>query len=679
MDSFGSLHTEACTLDAERSFPRTFTFAYQTKQMKTAFFALLFLATSALPAQGTLLTSVVNGDIEIENCARINDREVQFGPAVYGDNLVFLTRPRFGNTDPLTRKTYFKLFSAPLSRDGVPGRAKKFSVELSSNYNEGPMSFTNQDRVIFFTRTQLDDGATIEDLNGNANLGIYSAYRAEYDWADVLPLPFNSRNFSNKDPSVTPDGKRVFFSSNREGGYGGYDLYFSDFFEGRWSNAINLGPDINTEGNEAFPHIHSSGRLFFSSTGHGGLGGYDLFMIDLSGRRWGDVINLPEPVNSPADDVGIALTPDGKRAYLASNRSEGMGEDDIYLLRLKRGILSLQGPDIDGETFTVYDGANSRRVSGAQIWFEEVAPSGRLPASYYSFQLKHKVTSKALLPVVKPIGLLPPSALRTDREGSVRLELTVGKTYELRVYKNGFAPGVLRFNYNKEGPSRPLVMTLKPNNCRIVSGRMLDVQGGGIEEMPVQFRPENCNSASISTITDAAGNYQVCLPTGCDFVAIAGRPGYETGNAKLTAQQLLANERPVFDMGLKAEGNISRQGLNSPGATLSLPGLNFFNGTAILQENLSSDLDIIQQLLSARPDMTLILTAHVDGMKSSAELVRLGQQRAEAVRQALLRRGVGSNRLRTVSYGNANRLRECTSCTAQDFAANSRMEAKVVR
>lgn len=647
--------------------------------MKTVFLVLLLLTATWLFAQGTLLTTVVNGDIEIENCARINDREVQFGPAVYAEDLVFLTRPRVGNVDPLTRKTYFKLFRSPLSRDGMPGRQKKFSVELNSGYNEGPVSFTQEDRVIFFTRTQLNDGATIEDLNGKANLGIYSAYRAEYDWAGVRSMPFNGKNFSNKDPSVTPDGKRVFFSSNREGGYGGYDLYFSDFFEGRWSNAINLGPDINTEGNEAFPHIHPSGRLFFSSTGHGGRGGYDLFMIDLSGRRWGDVINLPEPVNSPGDDVGITLTPDGKRAYLASNREAGMGEDDIYLLRLKRGIMSLQGPDIDGETFTVYDGANSRRVSGAQVWFGEVDPAGRLPGSYYSFQLEQKASGKQLVPVVKPIGLLAPSPLRTDREGSIRLELVVGKTYELRVHKNGFAPDALRFIYTKEGPSRPLVMTLSPNNCRVVSGRILDVKGGGIEEVPIQFRPEDCNAASVSTITDAVGNYQICLPTGCSFLAISGRPGYETGTARLPAQQLLEAERPVFDMALKAEGNVSRRGLNSGDAVLALPGLNFFDGTAILQEDRSRDLDVIQRLLEARPDLKLLLVAHVDGMKTSTDLVKMGEQRAEAVRNALIRRGVDNNRLRTVSYGNAYRLKECTNCTVQDFAANSRLEAKVAR
>ena len=179
-------------------------------------------------------------------------------------------------------------------------------------------------------------------------------------------------------------------------------------------------------------------------------------------------------------------------------------------------------------------------------------------------------------------------------------------------------------------------------------------------------------------MTDAAGNYEICLPTGCSFLAIAGRPGYQTGTARLPAQQLLETERPVFDMALKAEGNISRRGLNSAEAILPLPGINFFDGTAILQEDRSRDIDVIQRLLEARPDVKLLLIAHADGAKAPHELVKVGEQRAEAVRQALLRRGVKSDRLRTVSYGNAYRVRECTNCTSGDFAVNNRLEAKVV-
>jgi len=638
---------------------------------------LLILLASLLTAQGTLLTTAANGEIEIENCARINNAETQFGPAVYGDDLVFLARPKRGDIDPLTRKTYFKLFRAPISRDGMPGNPKPFSVGLNSNYNEGPVSFTQEDRVIFFTRNLLNGGATVEDPSGKANLGIYSAYRAKYDWAGIRSLPFNGKSFSNQHPSVTPNGRRVFFASNREGGYGGYDLYFSDFREGRWSAAINLGPEVNTEGNEAFPHIHPSGRLFFSSNGHGGRGGYDLFLIDLSDRRWGAVINLPAPVNSPGNDVGISLTEDGKRAYLVSDRALGKGEDDIYLLRLKQGITSLQGPETGSEIFTLYDGAKSRRVVGGQVWLSEVGTSGRLPAEHYSFGVEDRSGEKRIVLRAQSVGLLPATHLHTDREGTLRLELTVGKTYELRVHKPGYAPATLRFKYTDTGPSRPLSITLQPADCRMVSGIVKDRKGGGIEAVPVHFQPENCQSAVISTTTDVAGSYEICVPSTCNFQVTASRAGYESGSAPLSAKMLTTRERLVFDLVLRPEGNVSRRGAGSQGAVMALNGVSFFEGSAILQEERSGDIDLLRRLLISRPDVELMIVAHADGPQNAKELVRLGEQRAEALRRALLRRGISDDRLRTVSYGNTRRVRPCTICGPEDYAVNSRLEAKL--
>ena len=318
-------------------------------------------------------------------------------------------------------------------------------------------------------------------------------------------------------------------------------------------------------------------------------------------------------------------------------------------------------------------------MSNAQVWFTEVGTAGRLPASFYSFRIEQKNEVKQIVPVTLPMGKLPPSALRTDREGSLRLELTAGKTYELWVHKNGYAPEYLRFVYTRDGPSRPLVITLRPNNCRLVSGRITDRNGGGIEAVPVQFRPEGCNSGTVSTITDMAGYYEICLPPDCGFLIVAGRPGYETSATRLLADQLSGIKYPVFDVSLKPEGNISRRGMNSMDALLPLPGLNFFNATAILQEELSGDIDILERLLEDRPDIKLMLIAHTDGPKTPELLVRLGEQRAEAVRQALLRRGIRGSRIRTVSYGNAYRLRPCTNCGPADFAVNNRLEARVIK
>lgn len=637
-----------------------------------------FLTSALCFGQGTLLSSSQRSDIELINCARINDKGTQFGPAIYGDELVFLKRPKRGNIDPITRQTYFKLFKAKCTPDGEPGYPKSFSVELNSGYNEGPVSFTQDDRVIFFTRTQLKAGAPKEDLEGKAQLGIYSAYRAEYDWAGIRPLPFNGANFSNQHPSVTPDGKRVFFASNREGGYGGYDLYFSDFREGYWSEAINLGPEINTEGNEAFPYIHPNGRLFFASDGHGGLGGYDLFLIDLSQRRWGQLLNLPAPVNSPGDDVGIVLSKEGNSGYMVSNRDGGKGMDDIYRLKLSRGFSSLEASRKDGAVLTVYDGATSQRVQGAEVWLAAANNAGRFSTDNYSFGLTTQNNRPEIRLQAKPFGLLPPTPLTTDREGSTRLELKVGATYEVRVYRPGYQPEYLRFVFSEDGPSRPLAITLRPTNCVLVSGRMTTASGEGAGGVPFQFRPQGCNSASVSGVTDIAGYYEICLVPSCNYLLSAGRPGLETGVVQLTAQQLEGNRHPRQDLVLNYEGGLRRRGTDADNAIFPLPGITYYGNTGSLNEANSGDLELLTQLLQDRPDLQLLLIAHADGPGDDAAMIRLGEQRATNLREALLRRGVAPNRLKTISYGRQYRTKACTNCTPEDWARNSRMEAKVV-
>lgn len=639
---------------------------------------LLLMVSAQLTGQGTLLSEQRRGDIEIVNCARINNAGTQFGPAIYKDQLVYLTRPKRGNIDPVTRQTYFKLFRATLTPDGDPGYPKPFSVELNSSYNEGPVSFTQDDRVIFFTRTQQRGGTPQAGPSGTAQLGIYSAYRDLYDWAGVRALPFNGPGFSNQHPSVTPNGKRVYFASNRADGYGGYDLYFSDFREGRWSPAVNLGPDINTEGNEAFPYIHPNGRLFFASDGHGGQGGYDLFLMDLSQRRWGKLLPLPAPLNSPGDDVGIVLTSDASRGYMVSNRDGGKGDDDIYALRFARGFASLESTRTDGEVLTLYDGTTSQRVAGAEVWIAATDNAGRLPADFYSFGLADRNNRREIVPVPRPYGALPSTPFRTDQEGSIRLELQTGNTYEIRVLRRGYSPASLRFAYTENGPSRPLGITLQPTACRTVSGRVTTADGGGAGSVPLQFRPQGCPQGSVAGMTDLAGYYETCLPAGCGYLISAGRPGFVTGAAELPAATLEGAAHPDVALALNYEGGFARRGTDGDEAYLSLPGITFYGSTAALNEENSGDLALLEQLLSLRPDLRLLLVAHTDGNSDSGALVRLGEQRVYNLREALLRRGITQDRLQTISYGNKYRLQECTDCTSDDHARNNRIEAKVV-
>lgn len=649
------------------------------------FLCFLFSCCQAVVlGQGTLLVPPQQQSIELVNCARINDRGIQFGPALYGNQLVYVTRPKRGAIDPVTRQTYFQLFSAPLRPDGSPGYPKPFSLELNSSYNEGPVSFTQQDRVIFFTRTRLRAGAPEGDGEDKAQLGIYSAYRAEYDWSGIRSLPFNGTDFSNQHPSVTPDGKRVFFASNRAGGFGGYDLYVSDYRDGRWSKAINLGPEINTEGNEAFPYIHPNGRLFFASDGHGGQGGYDLFLIDLSQRRWGELVNLPAPINSTEDDVGIVLTKGGEQGYLVSNRVGGKGKDDIYYFRLAEGFASLEANRKTAALLTVYDGGNSQRVVGAAVRLLEESYNRQIPATLASFRIGSQPDRREIQPYVRPSGTLPAADLLTDEEGTARLELAVGQTYVVQVEAPGYQVTSLRFKFTETGPSRPLVTTLQPDACVRLSGRLMaaapDAPSGtvGLGSVPFTLRPVNGNLPGLSGITDLAGFYEICLPSGQDYLFEAKKPGLQTVRKTVAAVQLQANRHPRMDVVMAYEGALARRGEEADGAYLPLPGITFFGNTGVLNEADSDDLALLGALFNYRPDLMLLLITHTDGVENEAALLRLGEQRVVNLRDALIRRGVSPDRLRTISYGRQHRLKNCTDCTAEDYAANNRVEAKIV-
>ena len=122
----------------------------------------------------------------------------------------------------------------------------------------------------------------------------------------------------------------MYFSSNKEGGYGGLDLYKSQFLNGRWSEPTNLGPTINTAKNEVFPFIHENGSLYFASNGHGGYGGLDVFSSVQSSGQWRTPVNAESPINSLYDDFGFILDQNGANGYFSSSRPKGNGKDDIY-------------------------------------------------------------------------------------------------------------------------------------------------------------------------------------------------------------------------------------------------------------------------------------------------------------------------------------------------------------
>ena len=481
--------------------------------------------TTCLAAQGTALNAIGAGEIVLRNCAAINSPDVDFGPALFRDKLVFLTRPRRGGVDPATGQPYFKLFSASVEEGELPTKARRFSTALSGSYNEGPVSFTQQNQVIYFTRTLQRSGGIIEGPAGEVNLGIFSAYFDGFDWAAIRPMVHNDPAYTNQHPTLTPDGRRLFFASNRPGGFGGYDLYFADYRDGAWGAAVNLGPEINTDGNEAFPFIHPTGRLFFSSNGHPGLGGYDVFNIDISKRVWGALTALPEPINSAHDDITFTLSVEGSNGYLSSNRPGGVGADDIYQVSLQYGLESLRPVEAGPRNITLYDAASSKRIEGAAIWIAELTEAGRLPAGMSSFQLKTVGNRNVVEQELLPPGYfdVPPGA-RTNVQGVLAYPFKQGKSYFIAITKPGYATKTMNFEPAPDDPPGLLDIGLERSECLTVSGKVEDARGIGVEGLTVSYGQEEGKATRYEGRTDRRGYFSVCLPPNVDYLTtVTGR------------------------------------------------------------------------------------------------------------------------------------------------------------
>ncbi|WP_299903087.1 OmpA family protein [uncultured Aquimarina sp.] len=260
-----------------------------------------------------------------------NSAFVDFAPSIYKGQLVFASERKQGKKNSWTKRSYLNLFSFKIESKSDSNYPKEFSKEISSRLHESTTSFNKQGTTIYFTRNNLLRSKFGKDSTGVNRLKIYRASKNNKSkWSDIEDLSINNDQYSIAHPTLSPDEKKLYFASDMPGGYGMADLYVVDINEdGSLGNPQNLGPEINTEGRDTFPFISSKGILYFASDGHLGLGGLDIFAVDLE-KSYKEIYNIGEPINSPADDITFYIDGDTRKGYFASNRYGGRGNDDIY-------------------------------------------------------------------------------------------------------------------------------------------------------------------------------------------------------------------------------------------------------------------------------------------------------------------------------------------------------------
>ncbi|MEX0288862.1 MAG: OmpA family protein [Flavobacteriaceae bacterium] len=253
-----------------------------------------------------------------------NENEVVFASAA--DSAFFSTRRYKWNNQP-----YLDLYVAKINEESDEVRnAIKFSKQINTKYHEASVSFSPDNKTMYFTRNNY--GKKLKrDKNGINHLKIYMSKKVGDDWTEAVEVSFNSDNYSTGHPALSPDGKQLYFVSDMPGSLGQTDIFVVDVLgDGQFSEPRNLGPEINTEQREMFPFI-SDKKLYFSSNGHVGLGGLDIYEVafdDTDGFL--EVRNMGKPVNSKVDDFSYIINEETQKGFFASNRRGGKGDDDIY-------------------------------------------------------------------------------------------------------------------------------------------------------------------------------------------------------------------------------------------------------------------------------------------------------------------------------------------------------------
>lgn len=352
---------------------------------------------------------------EIKNIGSINSESFDFSPVPYDKGSIVFTSDRHDATGMKTfgwtGQKFTDLYISYNDGKGSYGAPVSFNNVINSPYNEASATFSKDFTECYFARsgTDNDDYQTCK---------IYYTYKMEnQEWSEPQDIRLFTDSANVTQPFLSADGKQLYVSSDAVGGYGSKDLYVLNRTTDGWSEPENLGPAVNTSGKEGFPTIGTDGKLYFSSDGHRGMGGLDIFSATQVGKKWGNVQNLKYPINSGSDDFGIIFYPVKDEDKLSvklnglytSNRPGGKGNDDIYSFVLKKTHAYVLNGVVEKK---LYDDPKNQNGTFHQ-----------------------EPLAKADVMIMTTDGSTPIQHLKTDHDGKFSLMISAEKNFNISVSK----------------------------------------------------------------------------------------------------------------------------------------------------------------------------------------------------------------------------------------------------
>ncbi|MCB0525149.1 MAG: OmpA family protein [Saprospiraceae bacterium] len=635
--------------------------------------------------------------VRLDNASILNLPGTDNSPAYYDNGIIFVTArakrgPRDERTNEPFKEHYFSAFDA-LGKL-LPPQKFEFNALKKSSFHEGAVCFSRDFKTVYMSRNNNKDGVIQASKDGRSTQKIYKAYYGFPDWTRPEELPFDSDDYSCMHPSLSTDGKRLYFASDMPGGFGGFDLYVvSKDKEGNWGKPINLGPNINTDKQELFPFISFSGTLFFSSNGRDStLGGMDIYFANNPLNNPEEIVNLGEPFNSDGNDHGFIIDEDGHSGYFSSDRKDlGYGKDDIFQFFAPKGIEGTGLPETTSATISVIDQKTGEAIQGAEIRVLHPSDDGFISSSsdstFYTLDLVQRqddpnaYTMKLVRKGASELGV---PTLLSNVEGKALTDFTRYKQYLIIVSAKGYtAREQFLFVDSDEDQRLNFKMVTEPPCLR--AGGIVLTTGFSTRIANARIRFTHRTTGHTETVrTTWSGEFDACLPFDGEYIAYVERNGFKSENYRLEASsgQTAFNEirlQPLADLASEEEVMPLANGLVE-GSVLVLDKIFYEYNKTTLNQGAVRYLDAILDLMKRYPDMEIDLISHTDTRGDARLNMELTVERSKNAKTYLVYKGIDEKRINAIGKGETeprNHCKEGVDCSDEEHQQNNRLEVKV--
>lgn len=565
-----------------------------------------------------------------------NSPESDFGPSIFEGEVIFSSaREKEQLLFGWNGRYFLQLYAGQIGEESFElDELRQFRDQVNTKYHEAIVSFTPDQETMYFTRNNFHRGKRGFDDEGATLLKIFRAQRKGSKWVDVEEIHFNNDMYSVGHPALSADGQTMYFISDMPGGMGGTDVYRTRWNGDDWGSPELLGPEVNTPANEMFPWISPDNILYYSSDGHPGLGGLDLFSAKLVGENFEASRNMGAPFNSSRDDFHLVFSEDRRSGYFSSNRPNGKGSDDIYSFAFR--AKTIRGLVVDKASQESIELAAVQMADDDKVrYFNFTDPEGRFAQGMDS---------------VLPLEIIVAKEGYQVERISVEEAFAQGSEDEMKVELVPCG----------EGP----FMEPDTNPALVLSGVIKDDSGKPIKKGKVRIIRE-------IEVTDS--KFMAQLEPGDDYIVEIESPELPGAIKRF---DIPSN---VSDPEIPLEAIFSPDDL--PPGRVFFRIYYDFDKSNIRDYDARPELDRVVAFMTKYPGANVELGSHTDSRGTDNYNVGLSQRRAREAYDYIVSKGIKSSRLSKAWYGERVLDQPCpdgVDCSEELHQLNRRTEFKIV-